>query len=157
VSRDPIAGPESAVEEMAGQAGHRGVKFGLSHSALDRQDSRFCELLFGLVVQEVTHVMGSFYGRGAARGSGNGLGARYGVEDYAGDASRQSPVTGLCESGLGFVRVFGYRKPLKRPVEGSILKPLIVACLPSGTLCWQFPFDLFYSPSTRRSRPYSQK
>jgi hypothetical protein len=55
---DPVAGLESPVEEMLGQAGHRGVELGVSNAALDRQDGGFVRLPFGVLVQEVIQCHG---------------------------------------------------------------------------------------------------
>ena len=82
---DPVAGLESPVEEMLGQAGHRGVELGVSNAALDRPDGNFAWLLFGVLVQEVIQRHGSIlYGR-YGESSCNGLGGRYTLPAHSRD------------------------------------------------------------------------
>ena len=52
---DPIARPESPVEKIPGEAGHRGVEFGIRDAPVSRPNGGFARLPFGVVLEGAIH------------------------------------------------------------------------------------------------------
>jgi hypothetical protein len=58
VDGDSLSGEESPIEEITGEAAHRGVKLGVGNATFSSLDGGFARLPFGVAVQRVIQCHG---------------------------------------------------------------------------------------------------